>query len=462
MRRVRPQSCSRMLQALPPADPPPAVIVVTGQTLPDPAAQRAYDVVEIGRAELTNSPAQRLDQILLQVPGAQLFRRSDSTSSHPTSQGITLRALGGNASSRALLILDGVPQTDPFGGWVVWPAYDPASLDSVRVIRGGGSVTQGPGALAGAIEMTSLARSGTNGDLEAGSRQSLAARAYLGGDFAGGLGTINLQGARSDGFVPLTEVTRGPVDRRAPYREGSVRARWIAPIGRNTELQASALGFVDVRDRGLPFTGNRSRGADASVRLVGRGDWQWSATAYAQLRNFRSSFASVNAARTEATRVALQDDVPSHGFGGSIELRPPVGGGVELRVGADARFTSGESRELFAYVAGEPTRRRVAGGDTSTVGLFAEASWTRARLTLSGGGRLDHWRINDGQLRRKAARNRPGNARRTIFRPPRLAPDCPCRFGLRNWQGAGPPRCRLCRLANADPERAVPPVPRGA
>ena len=39
----------------------------------------------------------------------------------PTSQGITLRGLGGNASSRAVLILDDVPQADPFGGWISLP-----------------------------------------------------------------------------------------------------------------------------------------------------------------------------------------------------------------------------------------------------------------------------------------------------------------------------------------------------
>lgn len=66
--------------------------------------------------------------MLKDVPGLQLFRRSDARSGHPTSQGVTFRALGGNASSRALLILDGVPQGDPFGGWVNWPAYDPARV----------------------------------------------------------------------------------------------------------------------------------------------------------------------------------------------------------------------------------------------------------------------------------------------------------------------------------------------
>src|SRR5207237_10057328 len=104
------------------------------------------------------------DQLLKDIPGIQLFRRSDARSGHPTSQGVTLRALGGNASSRALLVLDGVPQSDPFGGWINWPAYDASSLSGVRVIRGGGSVANGPGALAGTLGVDSRRARGVRGD----------------------------------------------------------------------------------------------------------------------------------------------------------------------------------------------------------------------------------------------------------------------------------------------------------
>jgi len=387
-----------MLQALPPPDPPQQVIVVTGKALPDPAASRAYGVETFGRERLTDAPTHRLDEILKQVPGLQLFRRSDSTSGHPTSQGVTLRALGGNASSRALLVLDGVPQADPFGGWVNWPAYDPAGLAQVRVVRGGGSVANGPGALAGVIDMSSLTERGAEGSVEAGSRESLAGHVYAGASLGPGLLTIDAQGARSSGFIPLTRSTRGPIDEPSPYREGSVRARWVVPVASDVELQASGLGFLDVRNRGVPFTGNRTRGADASLRLVGTGRWQWSATGYGQWRNLRSSFASVNDDRTEAHQVALQDSVPSSGFGGSVEVRPPMGTGFELRLGGDARLTEGESRELFSFIAGDPTRRRVAGGKSGTQGLFAEGAWTTGRLTLSAGGRVDHWSISDGEL----------------------------------------------------------------
>src|SRR3954465_6315653 len=168
-----------MPAALPP-DPPSAAIVVTGKALPEARAERVYRVERFDRKRIDQSPTHELDQLLKDVPGLQLFRRSDARSGHPTSQGVTLRALGGNASSRALLVLDGVPQADPFGGWVNWPAYDPASLSEVRVVRGGGSVADGPGALAGTIEMVSRADAGSSGELDAGSRDSLEAGGRLG------------------------------------------------------------------------------------------------------------------------------------------------------------------------------------------------------------------------------------------------------------------------------------------
>ena len=387
-----------IMQALPPPPPAQEQIIVTGAALPEAKADRAFTVERIGRRRIEQAPSQQLDQLLKEVPGLQLFRRSDAHSGHPTSQGVTLRALGGNASSRALLVLDGVPQSDPFGGWVNWPAYDPSGLAEIRVVRGGGSVTDGPGALAGTIAMTSRAGEGVSGEFAVGGRESLAASGRLGIDAGGGLLNLSGRGERGDGFIPVTAGTRGPADEQAPYRAWNGRGRFVAPVGGAVELQASLAAFHDWRTRGVDFTQNRTNGADASLRLVGRGAWQWSALGYWQWRNLMSSFASVSDGRLDASQVALQDSVPSHGLGGSFELRPPMPGGIELRLGADARRTDGESRELFSFVAGDPTRRRKAGGETWTAGAFAEATAELDRLTLTGGARLDRWQIADGHL----------------------------------------------------------------
>lgn len=386
-----------MLDALP-SDPPHEAIVVTARALPDPASDRAFAVNTLDSERLRDAPSTQLEDVLKQVPGLHLFRRSDARSSHPTSQGVTLRALGGNASSRALLVLDGVPQSDPFGGWVNWPAYDPAALGEARIIRGGGSTVHGPGALAGVIELSSKTDPALEASLFGGSRDSLEARIYAGQPIGSGMVTLSGRAARGDGFIPVTEGTRGAADRPAPYREFNLRALVQAPITPDIDLSASLSGFSDRRERGVAFTGNETDGVDASLRLVGSGRWDWSALAYVQGRELMSSFASVNEGRSTASRVALQDSVPSRAYGAAVELRPAAGSGLEVRVGADSRLTDGESRELFSFVDGEPTRRRRAGGRTLTVGAFIELTYSQGPLRLIGGARLDHWRVEDGRL----------------------------------------------------------------
>ncbi|MGY6361490.1 TonB-dependent receptor plug domain-containing protein, partial [Proteus mirabilis] len=63
----------------------------------------------IDRTRLTGDASGRVENVLADVAGFQQFRRADSRSANPSAQGVTLRALGGNASSRALVLLDGVP-----------------------------------------------------------------------------------------------------------------------------------------------------------------------------------------------------------------------------------------------------------------------------------------------------------------------------------------------------------------
>ncbi len=372
-------------------------IVVTGRGLPRAAGEAIYDTVVIGRDRLTGSASGRLDEILREVPGFQLFRRSDARSANPTSQGATLRALGGNASSRALLILDGVPQADPFGGWINWPAYDPERLGAIRVVRGGGAVVNGPGALAGTIALSSADPAdlaGLGGAVAAGSRESLDGRIAFGTALGTGFVTGSAAYARGDGFVPVVRSQRGPIDRPSPYEQASLSLRAVAPIG-GTELQANALLFSDARERGTAFSANETLGADASLRLVGAA---WEALAYVQTREYRNEFASVSAGRTSVAPASEQYNVPSTGLGGRLELRPRIGG-VDLRLGADTRLTRGVTRELFAFVNGAGTRRREAGGRSLTAGAFAEASAERGPVTLTAGARIDRWRIEEGRLR---------------------------------------------------------------
>ena len=133
----------------------PEEIVVTGRGLDESPATPAYGSQEIGRERLNSSASGRIEDVLNGAAGFQQFRRSDSRSSNPSAQGVTLRALGGNATSRTLVLLDGVPMADPMFGYIPLSALTPERLASVRITRGGGAGAFGAGAVAGAIELTS-------------------------------------------------------------------------------------------------------------------------------------------------------------------------------------------------------------------------------------------------------------------------------------------------------------------
>ena len=369
----------------------------------------------------------RIENRLRDEAGIVQFRRSDGRSAHPTSQGVTLRGLGGNASSRALVTLDGVPQSDPFGGWVAWSAYDAIHLGGIVVTRGGGSGADGPGALAGTIGLHSTMTDGVEASLAYGSRDGWDASASVGAKLGNGQVAVDGRYSRGDGFVPVAQGQRGAADRAAPYEQGGLGLRLRFDAGDSSRIEASVRGFSDRRDRGVDFTTSKTDGVDASVRFIHdpAGATQWLALGYIQLRDFESGFASVAAGRDSANPVLFQR-IPATGIGGRFELRPAIGGANPLRVGADWRRTVGRTEEDFFFTDGIPGRHRTAGGSSDTVGVFAE--WTSGDAddgflwTLSG--RVDRWWLGTGY---RLERNRGGGPVITDLR-----------FAARQgWEGSG-------------------------
>jgi outer membrane receptor protein involved in Fe transport len=372
-------------------------IVVTGQGLAASPGDTVYDVISIDKERLEMSASGRMEDILRDAAGFQQFRRSDARSAHPTSQGATLRGLGGNASTRALILLDGVPMIDPFGGWVSWSALDPARIGNIRVTRGGGSGVFGPGALAGTIELSSLTpdqATPVNIGVAYGSRNSVDADGTVTARLGSGFAMFTGGYARGDGFVPIVKDDRGPIDRRARYKQGRAAARAVFPINDVTELQANGSFLIDQRDRGVPFTGNSNVAFDSSLRLVGHGKWGWEATTWLQTRNYTSGFASIGAGRATVSEALDQYNVPATGIGGRVEIRPPLGERVTLRLGGDGRHVSGRTEErVFSTDA-----NRIAGGNQTIYGGFADASYEPLDgLILTASGRVDHWQMRDGR-----------------------------------------------------------------
>ena len=104
---------------------------------------------------LERSPGTNLDDRLREVPGFSLFRSSSSLVANPTTQGISLRGIGSSGASRTLVLWDGIPANDPFGGWIYWTQFVPLEVSRAEISRGAATSVFGDNAMSGAIGMFS-------------------------------------------------------------------------------------------------------------------------------------------------------------------------------------------------------------------------------------------------------------------------------------------------------------------
>ncbi|HSJ78697.1 MAG TPA: TonB-dependent receptor [Erythrobacter sp.] len=371
-------------------------IIVTGRGLDPALSTGIYATTTLDREAIIASPSGRIEDVLRGVAGFQQFRRSDSRSSNPSAQGVTLRALGGNATSRALVLLDGVPLADPFFGYIPFSAIAPETLGEIRVTRGGGSGPFGAGALAGTIELESAEPAATAGFLGSAAindRAETELSGVLTQRLGRGFAVASGRWDRGQGFITTPADQRVPATARAAFDSWNAAVRAVAPLTDDVEVQARIAAFRDARTLRFEGADSTSEGEEASIRFVGRGAWAFDALAYVQTRDFSNIVIS----STRFTPTLDQRRTPSTGIGGKFELRPPLLEGHDIRIGADYRRADGElQEEAINAFTGLITERRRAGGTTANLGLFVEDDWQIGPLLVNGGLRADRSSITGG------------------------------------------------------------------
>src|SRR5438105_12914800 len=188
-------------------------ITVTATRTETRLADTPSSVVILNRDAINNSAATTIDDTLRQVPGFTLFRRSGSRSANPTSQGVSLRGIGASGASRAVVLDDGVPLNDPFGGWVYWGRVPRASLDRVEVVRGGASDLYGSSAMGGVVQFVRRRPDALmiSVDATAGSQETTTTSLFAGSKYA----NLAVDLLDTAGYVLVDRAQRGSVDRHA-------------------------------------------------------------------------------------------------------------------------------------------------------------------------------------------------------------------------------------------------------
>lgn len=362
--------------------PPPLPTVQTTVTVnaqietETPAA-----ITVLSNEELRAIPGTELDDRLRQVPGFSLFRRSSSLVANPTTQGVSLRGTGSTGASRTLVLWDGIPINDPFGGWVYWDRLDPNYIDRVEVERGAATSVFGDRAMSGTVSMFSQPEGHQVvwADVIGGNEGTVDASAGYSNSWGPWAVSINSRGLTTDGYYITPQPVRGAVDTPANVRfaTGDVRLDYL---GVDNRISIHGDVLAEERQNGTRLTHNSTGLGTAAANYTHT--WahdEVSLLAFHTQGEFHSTYSSVSLNRNTET-LSSRQRVPEEDYGGA-GFWQHHGGDWNTIAGADVDDISGTS-----YDYSLTTRRTTPSGGTLVQhGVFGEGDYTFGRVRFFGG-----------------------------------------------------------------------------
>lgn len=366
-------------------------VVVTASRVEGPRTSAAAPIAILTAADLAALPPAPLDDALKTTPGFSLFRRTTSRAANPTTQGAGLRGLSASGASRALVLADGTPLNDPFGGWVYWSRVPAAAIDRVEVVRGGASDLYGADALAGVIQVLTRRPDRPEAHVEVdGATHSTGRLSIFAGASRGNWrGAVAGEKFSTDGYVLVPEPDRGSIDTPANsrYSTGRIEAGYTA----SPSLTADVAGdvFAEHRDNGTPIQTNSTDIRQISAAIggsVGRGVWRISGQGGDQ--SYDQIFSAIAQDRASETLTSKQY-VPASQSSFAAMWQQPLRA-VDLLAGLDTRSVEATNNEQSFLPDGRLRAITVTPAFQRTSGIYLQATARPASsVTVIAGARGD-------------------------------------------------------------------------
>lgn len=405
-------------------------ITVTATRVPTRLSETPANVTVLTSQDVATTAALELDDVLRQVPGFSLFRRSGSRTANPTTQGVSLRGVGASGAGRALVLADGIPLNDPFGGWVYWDRIPRASVNRIEVLRGGASDLYGTSAMGGVVNILTRRASRPAFSLDTSYGNENTPDASFWGGVVAGRWRIDMgaEAMHTRGYILVDPAERGSVDTPAGSEHETAQLRVERQAFGNGKVFAEAAIFRETRTNGTPLQTNRTHLRQAALG----GDWQSEKLGTASLRIYGGpqlydqTFSAIAPDRTSESLTRIQR-VPAQQGGISAQWSRTAGAHQTLLAGFEDREVRGASDET-GFFSGVATTATGAGGRQRTVSVFGEDILRLSpRWITTLGLRLDQWRNFDA-LSSTRPLSTPGPVTVTNFAPrsesalsPRLA-----------------------------------------
>ena len=381
-------------------------VTVTAYRTPLGSLESPATTVLLPQSALNTTATVTLDDQLRQIPGVELFRRSSSLVANPSSQGMSLRALGSTSASRTLLTEDDVPLNDAFAGTIHWQEQPELAIKSIELLRGGASDLYGSSAIGGVVSVVPVLPIADQAELRSsyGSEDTYD-DSVLVQTKRGPWGLLATGGVLgTDGYIQEAPAQRGPVDIASNVH--SQNGEFLANRKKKSlRFLAQISGFNEARNNGTPFQTNGTR----LWRYATGGDWQGPRNGslamriYGSTEHFRQTFSSISNLPTSSnpncsyrcgetpSKFSL---TPDNELGAVAHWSQPLGPGLLLLAGADTHDVRVWDQEQSYMGSSALTNLHDHQRDSAA---YVEAMAERKAWTLTASGRLDWFQNYDGQ-----------------------------------------------------------------
>ena len=344
-------------------------------------AETPASISVLGKLEIRQTPGINLDDRLRSVPGFSLFRRSSSVAANPTTQGVSLRALGSTGASRTLILWDGIPLNDPFGGWIYWTRVAPEEMDRVEISRGASTSLFGDRAIGGAISIFSRAPEPRrfSASYEGGSRNThevTGGASHVWRKFGA---SANVRLFDTDGYYIVPQRFRGAIDTTAgvSFAAGTVRLDYLGSKQRfftRLDVIAEDRANGTVLQRNSTSLGTIA--ANYSKQFANNDSL--SVIGYHTRSEYHASFTAIAANRL-TERLTSTQVVPAEATGAAAFYTHNTSRWNAL-AGADVENAEGYSTDRLI-----PTGIRFGGGSRLQHGVFTQLNANVGPVKVFGG-----------------------------------------------------------------------------
>ena len=369
-------------------------VIVTASRLESYVMDAPSKVTVIDKETITKSGAKNVDDLLRNVGGVDVSRRTGFTSSTST---VTLRGFGGGARGRTLVLVDGIPFNEIYSGEVYWNAISLEHIERIEVSPGALSTLYGPGAMGGVINIITKKPEKVENevDVEYGSfvTKSFSLRhanklnkfSYLisGGAF------------KTNGY--MAAVNREYYDIERTKENYNINLKMLYDIDETFSVGAGYRYYdEDVGGGRKYYYGSKNlddldfifKKKSNNLELLGSLYFNWEDSSWTYDRY-------TTALATRYQSIDYVNTNPKQGWGGNLQSNIYLADIHNVVLGMDWRRGKIHSRDEYQSTI----RQTDTKGDLESIGVYLQDEIKLIdKLIIYLGGRLDYWKNFDGYL----------------------------------------------------------------